>query len=204
MGKLNAYLVVTAGFKLYFKPGYVVMIVDTSIRQTGVLTFGWAYDATFALAVGQVMRQLARLWQSAFGQGPVLLVNGAVPNLFGQSGGRLGSSGKDHNAGNGSVKAVYKAKEHIAGLVVLFLQVCLPHVQKVGISGLVALAEHAAGFPNNQQMVVLIQNGKRHEDWLFGEGDNSERALDKGTRVETNTKSKHGTEFLQIVRTVMG
>ena len=93
-----------------------------------------------------------------FHNGPIRLVHLALGKHLVESGKGLRRAGKDHQPRYRTVQAMDDAEEHLAGLLVLLLDVFLDGLAERLVTRLVALHNFAAVLADDDDMVVLVDN----------------------------------------------
>src|SRR5690625_5574395 len=101
--------------------------------------------------------------QRSFHHRDIVLAGHPAAKLIGQASRRLRRSSQNHYAGGRPIEAMNEAEKHIAGLVEALLQKCLAERYDIVITGDVGLSEHPRGLVDNEQVIVKMLDGQRHD-----------------------------------------
>ena len=138
--KLGPDLVMSSGKKMYLKKRVALRLPYLTVLKSGLLQVPLADSMEVrspsvrsrlvgealvlcCISIDIVSEKPALLRHGLVHDGPVELVHLAVAEHLGESAERLVRAGEDHDAACRAVQPVRQAQEHIAGLVVLLLEI---------------------------------------------------------------------------------
>ena len=165
VGKLAAYLMVTAGEQFHFKQKIPFRLTNVFIYE--LCQFCILADDTGTAYVGFVLlfispehsfEQAFLLGRLVAYQRPVDLRDIAVTEHGVEAFESLGSLGKDHNAADRTVQTVRKPHEHLTGLIVALCDECFICLSQRLVGSLVSLYDLPYLLVDNEKMIVFVEN----------------------------------------------
>jgi hypothetical protein len=160
MSELHPDLMAASGFEIDLHQAPIDMLVQYPVMEACFLELGVRSDHNFGAAAFpcQLVDPTARRFRKGpFDNGEVAFLDGAIPELFAQTRGRLGCACKHNHPGHRAIQSMDQAQKNSPRFLVLFFQPALSQFQQGDILCGIALNQESRWLIKSEQMIVCIQ-----------------------------------------------